>query len=222
MFDKTIAEYFISIRALEIDAFITYYFAAYFFVILLQRALMFKVDVGEVRFSPEILSGLILVQLFKYLSENLVVLETISAPFARQICFAIIFVIGIFFVRLLLLSERGLFRLFFYAHAHKVAKGQLRQLRGKKFGRGNAKYRDVDHAGVWNHSKENSVNSRKFTALFAIDAYISAHLFLVINNLDPIVGPIFLVASLVFITPRYSFLVKQASSTSKLILTTDI
>lgn len=147
MFDMTIKEYLDAIQNLKIDDFIIFYFTAYFFVTLVQRALQFEVDAGQFKTNPKILASLILIQSFKYLDEQISIQFLTTDPYIETVFVALVFVVLVYGAWFLFLSELGLFRLLYAMLVYRRASNQ------KKQGAKQRQYVDIDLSGIGTMSR---------------------------------------------------------------------
>lgn len=196
MFDLTIKEYLDAIQSLKIDDFIIFYFTAYFFVVLVQRALKMKVDIGDFRFSPEILASLILVQSFRKLDELIDVSFMTSDLYVANVFVAMCFVLATYVVWLVFLSELGIYRILYSLPVLR------RAIADKKNSANAGRHIDVYFGGIFSSARELGKSNPTIRSHFALDLYISVVLSTVLVQRNVAIGSIFIALVVVFLRPR--------------------
>lgn len=209
MFDLTIKEYLDAIQDLKIDDFIIFYFTAYFFVTLIQRALGSAVSTHKLSFNPKIMSSLVLVQLFRVLNDSLTSILLEQEPYIKIVFTAFAFVTLIFMFRLTVLSKWGVFRFFYYYHMYRAAWSDkaVQEKRGSLV--------DIDHTAIFNAAKDLGASRIELKNQIVIDFYISTVLIFHMADLNIFAALLFCVAVWFFASPRIDeiteFTVKHAN-----------
>ena len=108
MLEITISKYLSLVASLKIGDFIIFYFTVYFFILLIQRALGFKIDTdSQLKTNPRILASLILVQIFNFLHSYIEIPALSQNRYALLVSTGLIFVLGFYLFGFLFLSNKG-------------------------------------------------------------------------------------------------------------------
>lgn len=245
MLDLSIEEYIALIEKLTVSDLIIYYFAVYFFIILIERILAVKIETdNKINLNPKVLISLILIQNFQFLHKHISNFCNQCSVAETLLLTAFVFIMILFFVERLLLSERSIFSYLYSSIVnnavgllwaenelalHKEVKdfekrnGLLNRQKGIDVSILNIQVmqfasdnKKIKDKAAINHVIKKAVcdNKTRLTILM-IDVYIAGCLIIFSSNLDWKFGLMFFVYAIYFLHDKITWFLASNANLSK-------